>query len=169
MRIVVPGPGSEVPALEALELDGNFGVSDELLASLCGLFPGLQALTLVLLGRQTLTPAGFARVAGLAQLRALAVRDLRDCASAPVLGQGCVGALAPLAARLRSLRLSTPDLLRRELLPACFESFARLRELQLAGCQEVAEEALAGALPLCCMRPRAGWVGQQAPLVVAAA
>jgi hypothetical protein len=166
VRIVVQGAGA--PALEVLELDGNFGISDGLLAALCGLFPGLQALTLVLLGRQPLTQAGFAHVARLRGLRALAVRDLRDGACVPVLAQSCVRPLAPLAARLRSLRLSTPELLARELQPACFQLFARLRELQLAGCQEQAEAALAGDLPLCCMRPRAGWVGRGAQLVAAA-
>ncbi len=150
-----------VPQLSELVLDGNVGVSDSLLAQLAGLFPRLAQLALVVVGRQGLTPAGFAAaVARMGALRSLSVRDLRDPACCPVLGQECVAALAPFAQRLRSLRLSTPDLLRRELQAACFAGFKRLRELELAGCQEAAEAALGAELPLCCLKPTAAWAGQ---------
>jgi hypothetical protein len=156
-----PEAATSVPALSELVLDGNVGVSDALLASLAGLFPRLAQLALVLVGRQGLTPGGFAAaVAHMAQLRSLSVRELRDPACCPVLDQGCVAALAPRAHLLRTLRLSTPDLLRRELHAACFAGFKRLRELELAGCQDTAEAALGAELPLCCLKPTAAWAGQ---------
>ena len=151
-------------ALRRLALDGNFGLSDALLPALTSQLPALRSLSLVLAGRQALSGAGLAAAAAAlpapGALEALLVTDYREGPLA--LDQGCLEGLAPRLPRLRHLKLSTPDIVRAALQPARFAPFARLRRLDLVGCQELAAAALAGALPLCCCKPSPEWAGEGA-------
>lgn len=70
--------------------------------------------------------------------------------------------------RLRHLKMSTPDVVHAELLPAVFAGFTKLRRLDLVGCQDKAAAALGGTLPLCCIKPGPEWLGDS-PVAVAAA
>eukprot|EP00877_Chromochloris_zofingiensis_P008112 jgi/Chrzof1/3554/Cz13g00060.t1 len=160
VRLVVPKTeeGEGLGHLESLSLDGNFGVCDDLLASLCSQLPLLQHLALVLLGRQTLSAIGLRSVAQLPVLGSLVVQDYRE---APLcLSQACLNGLSGLAT-LRQLKLSTPDIVHAELQPDVFTGFSKLRRLELVGCQEQAAAALSDHLPLCCMRPRPDWAGEE--------
>lgn len=71
--------------------------------------------------------------------------------------------------RLRHLKLSTPDVVHSELLPGVFAGFAKLRRLDLVGCQDKAAAALGAALPLCCIKPGPEWLGDSAAAAAAAA
>jgi hypothetical protein len=175
-------PVAVLPRLRSLVLDGNFGVSDELLAALLGHAPRLSALSLVLAGRQTLTSDGLQAAlaaaaaaaaaatggAGAAGLQALSVSDYRE---APLcLSQASLAGLAAAGlGKLRHLKLSTPDVVHAELLPAVFAGFTKLRRLDLVGCQEQAAAALGGVLPLCCIKPGPEWAGDAAAVAAAAA
>lgn len=141
-------------------------MSDALLARLASVLPGLRRLALVLAGRQPLTCDGLAAVGALSELTALLVADYRD---APLcLHQGCLAGLAGALRRLRSLKLSTHDIVHHELRPEVFAGFSKLRRLELVGCAEQAAAALAEQLPLCCMRPTPEWV-EEKPVKPAAA
>ncbi|KIZ03499.1 hypothetical protein MNEG_4461 [Monoraphidium neglectum] len=151
-------------ALRALALDGNFGLNDALLPALTAQLPALRSLSLVLAGRQALGGGGLAAAAAAlpapGALAALLITDYREGPLA--LDQGCLAGLAPHLPRLRHLKLSTPDIVHAALRPESFSPFTRLRRLDLVGCQDQAAEALAGALPLCCCKPRPGWAGEEA-------
>jgi hypothetical protein len=153
--------------LTSLSIDGNFGVSDELLSGLVALVPRLSSLSLVLAGRQTLSATGLTALTALSGLRSLAVSDYRE---APLsLDQSCVRRLAAGLQGLRQLQLSTPDIVHAELHPEVFMAFAKLRRLTLVGCQEQAAAALAGALPLCCLKHTPEWGAAPAAAAPAAA
>jgi hypothetical protein len=170
-----------LPELRSLVLDGNFGVSDDLLGTLLRHAPQLASLSLVLAGRQTLSSEGLqaalaasaaAAVAASARagsaLASLAVSDYRE---APLcLSQASLAGLATAGlSKLRHLKLSTPDVVHAELLPAVFAGFSKLRRLDLLGCQEQASAALGGVLPLCCIKPCPEWLGDVAAAAAAAA
>jgi len=146
--------GLPLTKLRSLALDGNFGLCDELMIRMLGQLPALQALSLVLAGRQMLTAAGLAACCCSQKLHALLVSDYRE---APLsLDQSCVAGLKGLA-RLRHLKLSTPDIVHAELHPEMFTSFSKLRRLDLVGCQEQAAASLGAALPFCCMKYKPEW------------
>jgi hypothetical protein len=144
--------------LHSLVMDGNFGISDELLAGLVAHTPNLRSLTLVLAGRQTLSGSGLAAVAHqVPQLSCLLLSDYRE---APLcLNQACLCGLAAAGgfAKLRHLKLSTPDVVHAELQPTAFAGFSKLRRLDLVGCQDQAAAALGAALPLCCIKHASDW------------
>lgn len=178
VRLTLPPPpppagskaaGTVLPALRSLLLDGNFGVSDELLASLLGHAPQLASLTLVLTGRQTLSGDGLqaalaasasvaAATGGTHGLSSLLLSDYRE---APLcLTQASLAGLAAAGlSRIRHLKLSTPDVVHAELQPAVFAGFTKLWRLDLVGCQDKAVAALSGVLPLCCIKPCSEWLG----------
>lgn len=147
-----------LPNLHSLVMDGNFGMSDELLAGLVAHTPYLASLTLVLAGRQTLSGTGLAAVAQqVPQLSSLLLSDYRE--SPLCLNQACLCGLAATGgfAKLRHLKLSTPDVVHAELLPTAFAGFSKLRRLDLVGCQDQAAAALGSALPLCCIKHASDW------------
>eukprot|EP00878_Enallax_costatus_P006288 GHUV01006592.1.p2 GENE.GHUV01006592.1~~GHUV01006592.1.p2 ORF type:complete len:501 (+),score=189.27 GHUV01006592.1:1221-2723(+) len=154
--------GAPLSGLSKLAMDGNFGISDALVANLVAAAPHLTSLTMVLTGRQTLSAAGLATVA--AGLRRLGNLHLSDYRESPLcLSQSCLLGLAAtgdLGSQLRYLKLSTPDVVHAELLPGVFSGFSKLRRLDLVGCQDQAAAALAAALPLCCMKHTADWAGE---------
>jgi hypothetical protein len=146
--------GLPLTKLHSLALDGNFGLCDELLVRMLGQLPALQSLSLVLAGRQTLTASGLAACCCSQALSTLLVSDYRE---APLsLDQSCVAGLRGCA-RLRHLKLSTPDIVHAELRPEMFSSFRKLRRLDLVGCQEQAASSLGAALPFCCMKYKPEW------------
>lgn len=148
--------------LQTLTLDGNFCLNDDGFGVLCTSCPGLQRLSLVLMGKQYLTASGLGALARCKRLVQLSVQDFRE---GPVcLSQECLRALSPLGKTLRLLRISTPDLANNVLLPQCFESFRKLHRLQLASasCQTQAAEVLGPKLPLCSIKPCPAWNGNAA-------
>eukprot|EP00882_Tetradesmus_deserticola_P001710 GHRQ01001839.1.p1 GENE.GHRQ01001839.1~~GHRQ01001839.1.p1 ORF type:complete len:641 (+),score=278.24 GHRQ01001839.1:440-2362(+) len=162
VRLAVPTAAqcatAALPKLRSLVLDGSFGLTDALLQVVVAAAPRLAALTLVLTGRQGLSSAGLAAVAAaLPGLTALLLSDYREaplCLSQASLA-GLSGAVG--LAKLRHLKLSTPDVVHAELLPSVFAGFSKLRRLDLVGCQDQAAAALGSALPLCCIRHSVEW------------
>lgn len=169
-----------LPNLHSLVLDGNFGVSDELLGSLLAHAPQLYSLNLVLAGRQTLTSHGLqaalsasaaAASASWGVSKGLGSLSISDYREAPLsLSQASLAGLAGAGlSRLHHLKLSTPDVVHSELLPAVFAGFTKLRRLDLVGCQDQAAAALSAVLPLCCIKPTAEWAADSPAAVAAVA
>jgi len=167
-----------LPNLHSLVLDGNFGVSDDLLGSLLAHAPQLYSLNLVLAGRQTLTSHGLqaalsasaaAASASWGVSKGLGSLSISDYREAPLsLSQASLAGLAGAGlSRLHHLKLSTPDVVHSELLPAVFAGFTKLRRLDLVGCQDQAAAALSAVLPLCCIKPTPEWAADS-PAAVAA-
>jgi hypothetical protein len=167
VRLAVPAaaqhPTPALPQLRSLVLDGSFGLTDSLLQAVVAAAPCLSALTLVLTGRQGLSSAGLAAVAAaLPGLTSLLLSDYREaplCLSQASLA-GLSGAVG--LAKLRHLKLSTPDVVHAELLPSVFAGFSKLRRLDLVGCQDQAAAALGAVLPLCCIKHSPEWAADGA-------
>jgi hypothetical protein len=162
VRLAVPTAAqcaaAALPKLRSLLLDGSFGLTDALLQIVVAAAPRLSALTLVLTGRQGLSSAGLAAVA--AALPGLSSLLLSDYREAPLcLSQASLAGLSGAVglAKLRHLKLSTPDVVHAELLPSVFAGFSKLRRLDLVGCQDQAAAALGAALPLCCIKHSPEW------------
>jgi hypothetical protein len=162
VRLVVPTAAqcaaAALPKLRSLVLDGSFGLTDALLQIVVAAAPRLSALTLVLTGRQGFSSAGLAAVA--AALPGLSSLLLSDYREAPLcLSQASLAGLSGAVglAKLRHLKLSTPDVVHAELLPSVFAGFSKLRRLDLVGCQDQAAAALGPALPLCCIKHSPEW------------